>query len=132
MSQVLIHEYLAELDRLRRTSGSSRETIVREAFKDLLKAWGRAQDLVFVAEYPLKTAARANITVDGALLHAIRTPLGYWEAKDEDDDLTQEIASKFKKGYPRDNIVFTDDATASLWQAGNEVVRCEHGRHGGA
>jgi predicted helicase len=125
MSQVLIHEYLAELDRLRRTSGSSRETIVREAFKDLLKAWGRAQDLVFVAEYPLKTAARANIAVDGALLHAIRTPLGYWEAKDEDDDLTQEIASKFKKGYPKDNIVFTDDAIASLWQAGNEVVRCD-------
>jgi predicted helicase len=68
MSQVLIHEYLAELDRLKRTSGSTRETIVREAFKDLLKAWGRAQDLVFVAEYPLKTATKANITVDGALM----------------------------------------------------------------
>ncbi|HRD96585.1 MAG TPA: ribbon-helix-helix protein, CopG family [Rubrivivax sp.] len=54
MSQVLIHEYLAELSRLRQASGSSRETIVREAFKDLLKGWGRAQDLVFLAEYPLK------------------------------------------------------------------------------
>lgn len=62
MSQVLIHQYLAELDRLKRTSGSTRETIVREAFKDLLKGWGRAQDLVFVAEYPLKTAARSNGT----------------------------------------------------------------------
>ncbi len=36
MSQALINEYLAELDRLKKTSGSSRETIVREAFKDLL------------------------------------------------------------------------------------------------
>jgi len=125
MSQVLIHEYLAELDRLKRTSGSTRETIVREAFKDLLKAWGRAQDLVFVAEYPLKTATKANIAVDGALLHSIRTPLGWWEAKDEDDDLEAEIASKFRRGYPRDNIVFTDDATAALWQAGNEVMRCD-------
>ena len=62
MSQVLIHQYLAELDRLKRTSGSTRETIVREAFKDLLKGWGRAQDLVFVAEYPLTTAARSNGT----------------------------------------------------------------------
>jgi predicted helicase len=125
MSQALINEYLAELDRLKKTSGSSRETIVREAFKDLLKAWGKAQDLVFLAEYPLKTATKSNISVDGALLHSIRTPLGWWEAKDEDDDLDEEIAKKFKKGYPRDNIVFTDDATASLWQAGHEVMRCD-------
>ena len=125
MSQVLIHQYLAELSRLKQASGSLRETIVREAFKDLLKGWGRAQDLVFLAEYPLKTAAKANITVDGALLHSIRTPLGWWEAKDADDDLDAEIAAKFKKGYPKDNIVFTDDATASLWQAANEVMRCD-------
>ena len=124
MSQVLIHEYLAELSRLKQASGSSRETIVREAFKDLLKGWGRAQDLVFLAEYPLKTATRANITVDGALLHHIRTPLGWWEAKDEDDDLDNEIAAKFRRGYPRDNIVFTDDVTAALWQGGNEAMRC--------
>lgn len=78
MSQLLIHQYLAELSRLKQASGSTRETIVREAFKDLLKAWGRAQDLVFVAEYPLKTTAKADITVDGALLHSIRTPLGWW------------------------------------------------------
>jgi hypothetical protein len=36
MSQVLIREYLAELDRLKRASGSTRETIEREAFRDLL------------------------------------------------------------------------------------------------
>ncbi len=125
MSQLLIHQYLRELSRLKQASGSTRETIVREAFKDLLKAWGRAQDLIFVAEYPLKTVARANIAVDGALLHSIRTPLGWWEAKDEDDDLDEEIAKKFRRGYPRDNIVFTDDATASLWQAGAEVLRCD-------
>ena len=126
MSQVLIHAYLAELHRLKRTSGSTRETVVREAFKDLLKAWGRGQDLVFVAEYPLKTAAKANITVDGALLHSIRTPLGYWEAKDADDDLDDEIAKKFKKGYPRDNIVFSDDHRAVLWQGGAApVAECD-------
>lgn len=124
MSQVFITQYLAELDRLRKVSGSGRETIVREAFKDLLKAWGRTQDLTFVAEYPLKTATRSNITVDGALLHSIRTPLGWWEAKDADDDLDAEIAAKFRKGYPKDNIVFSDDVTAALWQGGSEVLRC--------
>ena len=125
MSQLLIHQYLAELSRLKQVSGGQRETIIREAFKDLLKAWGKAQDLIFLAEYPLKTATKANIAVDGALLHSIRTPLGYWEAKDEDDDLEAEIAKKFKKGYPRDNIIFSDDATAALVQASSEVMRCD-------
>jgi predicted helicase len=61
--------------------------------------------------------------VDGALLHALRVPFGYWEAKDESDDLEAEIAAKFRKGYPKDNIVFTDDVTAVLWQDGAEVMR---------
>jgi hypothetical protein len=68
MSQILINDYLKQLDLIKRASGSQRETIVREAFKDLLKAWGRQHDLVFLAEYPLKTATKTNIAVDGALL----------------------------------------------------------------
>jgi len=95
---------------------------VREAFKDLLKNWGRQLGLVFLAEYPLKTATKAHISVDGALLHEL--PLGYWEAKDAQDDLDAEIAKKFKKGYPQDNIVFSDDATVVLWQHRQEVLRC--------
>lgn len=124
MSQLLIHEYLKQLDLIKKVSGSQRETIVREAFKDLLKAWGRQHDLVFLAEYPVKTATKTNIAVDGALLHELRMPLGYWEAKDADDDLSEEIAKKFKKGYPQDNIVFSDDATVVLWQHRQEVMRC--------
>ncbi len=124
MSQLLIHDYLSQLDLIKKVSGSQRETIVREAFKDLLKAWGRQHDLVFLAEYPLKTATKANISVDGALLHELRMPLGYWEAKDAADDLDEEIAKKFKKGYPQDNIVFSDDATVVLWQHRQEVMRC--------
>ena len=98
MSQLLIQNYLNQLDLIKRVSGSQRETIVREAFKDLLKAWGRQQGLVFLAEYPLKTATQTNISVDGALLHELRMPLGYWEAKDASDDLDAEIVKKFKKG----------------------------------
>ncbi len=124
MSQLLIHDYLSQLDLIKKVSGSQRETIVREAFKDLLKAWGRQHDLVFLAEYPLKTATKSNISVDGALLHELRMPLGYWEAKDAADDLDEEIAKKFKKGYPQDNIVFSDDAAVVLWQHRQEVMRC--------
>ena len=101
MSQLLINDYLKQLDIIRKISGSARETIVREAFKDLLKNWGRQQNLVFLAEYPVKTATRTNIAVDGALLHELRMPLGYWEAKDANDDLDDEIVKKFRKGYHR-------------------------------
>ena len=125
MGQLLINEYLKQLDLIKRVSGSRRETIVREAFKDLLKAWGKQQGLVFLAEYPLKTATKANIAVDGALLHELRMPLGYWEAKDEKDDLEEEIDKKFKKGYPQDNIIFSDDVTAILIQHKEVVLRCD-------
>ena len=124
MSQILINDYLKQLDLIKKVSGSQRETIVREAFKDLLKAWGRQHDLVFLAEYPLKTATKTNISVDGALLHELRMPLGYWEAKDAADDLDQEIAKKQHKGYPQDNIIFSDDHTVVLWQHRQEVMRC--------
>ena len=125
MSQILINAYLKQLDLIKKVSGSQRETIVREAFKDLLKAWGRQHDLIFLAEYPLKTATKTNIAVDGALLHELRMPLGYWEAKDANDDLDEELGKKFKKGYPQDNIIFSDDATAVLWQHRAEVLRCD-------
>ncbi len=125
MSQLLINNYLNQLDLIKKISGSSRETIVREAFKDLLKTWGKQQGLVFLAEYPLKTATRSSITVDGALLHELRMPLGYWEAKDESDDLDVEISKKLRKGYPQDNIIFSDDAIAVLWQNRGEVLRCD-------
>ncbi|MDH2918962.1 MAG: N-6 DNA methylase, partial [Sideroxydans sp.] len=125
MSQLLINDYLKQLDLIKKISGSSRETIVREAFKDLLKAWGKQQSLVFIAEYPLKTATKTNIMLDGALLHELRMPLGYWEAKDADDKLDEEVVKKFKKGYPQDNIIFSDDVTAVLWQNRNEVLRCD-------
>jgi len=125
MSQLLINDYLRQLDLIKKISGSSRETIVREAFKDLLKHWGKQHDLIFLAEYPLKTATKTNISVDGALLHELRMPLGYWEAKDAHDDLDAEVVKKFKKGYPQDNIIFSDDAVAVLWQNRAEVLRCD-------
>ena len=42
-----------------------------------------------------------------------------------DDDLDGEVAKKFRKGYPQDNIIFSDDAVAVLWQNRNEVLRCD-------
>lgn len=125
MSQTLIGQYLSQLALLRQVSGSRRESVLREAFKDLLKAMGRQHDLVFVPEYELDTATRERRYVDGALLHELRVPFGYWEAKDESDDLDAEIAAKFKRGYPQDNIIFEDGSKAVLIQRREEVMRCD-------
>lgn len=124
MSQSYIQEYLAELNKLRRVSGLKKEIIVREAFKDLLKRFARQNDLVFIAEYPMETGRKKRISVDGALLHSLRVPLGYYEAKDEGDDLDEEIEKKFRNGYPQDNIIFEDSREAVLIQNKEQVMRC--------
>lgn len=124
MSQVLINKYLTDLANLKKVSGTNRESVVREAFKDLLKSWGRSQELVFVPEHEIESKAKQRRYVDGALLHTLRVPFGYWEAKDSDDDLDMEIAAKFKAGYPKSNIVFEDSTQAVLIQHGQEVMRC--------
>lgn len=124
MSQILINAYLSELDRIKRISGSLSEQVIREAFKDLLKAWSRQQSLVFLAEHGLTSNQKTAIRPDGTILHDLRVPLGYWEAKDTADDLDTEIAKKFRKGYPQDNIIFENSETAILVQNRTEVMRC--------
>jgi predicted helicase len=123
MSQVLIQQYLNQLRDLRKVSGTHRESVVREAFKDLLKGWARSQDLIFVPEYEIATPAKDRRYVDGALVHTLRVPFGYWEAKDEKDDLDAEIATKLRRGYPQDNIIFEDSTKAILVQDRQEVYR---------
>ncbi len=123
MSQVLISQYLNNLSDLKKL-GDHRESVVREAFKDLLKGWGKAHDLIFVPEYAITTSAKDRRYVDGALLHELRMPFGYWEAKDAKDDLDAEIAFKFSRGYPSDNIIFEDSKQAVLIQNRDEVIRC--------
>ena len=39
MIQLQIQKYLNDLSDLRKVSGTARELVVREAFKDLLKGW---------------------------------------------------------------------------------------------
>jgi len=124
VSQLFIQQYLNELQTLRRVSGTSRESVVREAFKTLLKNWGKSRDLIFIPEYEYITLSNDRRLIDGALLHALRVPLGYWEAKDEEDDLDKEIEKKFRNGYPQDNIVFDDSRTAVLIQNKKEIMRC--------
>ena len=64
---------------------------------------------------------------DGTLKDALRQDWGYWESKDEKDDLQAEIAAKFAKGYPKSNILFEDSRSSVLYQDGEEVLRADFG-----
>ncbi len=125
MSQLLITDYLNDLATLKRVSGAKRESVIREAFKDLLKKWGKVHNLVFIAEHEFITTNKTRNYIDGALMYDLRVPFGYWEAKDADDDLDAEIQKKFRRGYPSTNIIFEDSVQAVLIQNGLEVERCK-------
>jgi predicted helicase len=98
--------------------------VIREAFKDLLKNWARQLNLHFIPELEYQTTLKTKVYPDGTVLHDLRVPLGYWEAKDTADDLDEEIAKKFARGYPQDNIIFENSHTAVLVQNRQEVTRC--------
>lgn len=123
MSQQQINQYLAEIDRLRKFSGISNEQVIRPAFRRLLDAWATSAKLIFLEEFPYQTTMKSTVYPDGTVLHDIRVPLGYWEAKDTKDDLEEEIRKKFAKGYPQDNIIFENSETAVLIQNRQEVMR---------
>ncbi|MBA3323785.1 MAG: DNA methyltransferase, partial [Rhodobacteraceae bacterium] len=104
MSVLLINDYLREIDRLRQYSGAFTEKVISEAFKDLLKTWAKSAKLHFIPQHDYLTAMGNRVVPDGAVLHDLRVPLGWWEAKDTADDLDTEIARKFRRGYPQDNL----------------------------
>ncbi len=125
MSQQLVNQYLSEIDRLRKMSGLTNEQVIRPAFRRLLDTWAASMRLVFLEEFPFQTGMKTTVYPDGTVLHDIRVPLGYWEAKDTKDDLDEEIRKKLAKGYPQDNIIFENSETAVLWQNRQEVMRAD-------
>jgi hypothetical protein len=68
MSKLLIQEYLNQLATLKKVSGS-----VREAFKDLLKDWGRSHDFHFVLENEIEAKTNEHCYIAGTLLRANST-----------------------------------------------------------
>jgi hypothetical protein len=68
LSQLLIQKYLNDLSDLRRVSGSKRESVVSEAFKTLLKEWGKSVGLLFIPQYERPTIQGDRRYMDGALV----------------------------------------------------------------
>jgi len=104
MSIQVIRQYRIELDKIVKYGGTTKETAIRSAFFNLLNEYARQRGRMMVAEISIKTRAGKIVTPDGTLKDSLRLDWGYWESKDETDDLDEEIEKKFAKGYPKDNI----------------------------
>lgn len=125
MSIQLIQQYHAKVEKIIRYSGSRNEATLRKAFQDLLEAYALSKNLLLVPEVEVRTRGGRRVVPDGTLKDALRQDWGYWESKDEKDNLADEIAAKFAKGYPSTNILFDDTHLAVLWQNGEEVARAD-------
>ena len=103
--------------------GATNETEVRLAFATLLQHYARQNNLTLICEKSLRTPQNTTIYVDGMLTdNDFGLPLGYWEAKDLHDNLAIAVRQKFDAGYPQDNILFTTQERAILYQNGQEVM----------
>lgn len=125
MSIQLIQQYHTKVEKIIRYGGSRNEGALRKPFQDLLSAYALSKNLLLVTEVEVRTRSGKRVVPDGTLKDALRQDWGYWESKDEKDDLTAEIAAKFAKGYPSFNILFEDTHTAVLYQDGDEVLRAD-------
>jgi predicted helicase len=121
MSFDAIHNYYREVEKLKHFGGTHNELSIRSAFYKLLDNYARSKDLKLVAEVSIKGTKGKDVRPDGVLKDMLRQDWGYWESKDEDDDLEIEIQKKFDKGYPLANILFEDGISAVLYQKGNRI-----------
>lgn len=119
MPRQLIERYKAEVEKIIKFGASKQESSIKNAFYNLLNTYCENRQLILVPELKYKT----GIIPDGTIKDHLRLDRGYWESKDENDDLEIEIQKKFGKGYPKDNILFEDSQTAVLYQNGIEVFR---------
>lgn len=119
-------DYYAALERF----GQMRfdhEGAVSHPFAVLLDHYAHKLDWKLVPQYEMKPRGH-RIVIDGAVLDFWTNRRGFWEAKDEHDDLEVEIKKKIERGYPTSNIIFQAPERAILYQHGirqglNEDIR---------
>jgi predicted helicase len=125
MSRQLINQYYTKLERIIQYGGSRNETAIRQAFYALLNEYANKKNLELITEIRIKGTKGNEVQPDGVLKNALRLDFGYWESKDESDDIEEEINKKLKKGYPLTNALFEDSATAVLYQNGELLLRAD-------
>ena len=123
MSRLLISQYQAEVAKIIQFGGSRKETSIRVAFQNLLNEYCKPRDFLLIPELDFKLPNGKLVYPDGTVKDALRLDWGYWESKDQYDNLDEEIDKKLNKGYPSSNILFEDSQTAVLIQNATETQR---------
>ena len=123
MSRLLVSQYHSEVQKIVQYGGSRKETSIRNAFERLLNDYCKPRNYLLIPELDFKTKFNTTVRPDGTVKDAIRLEHGWWESKDQYDNLDKEIEKKFEKGYPDENILFEDSQTAVLIQQGREQLR---------
>ncbi len=123
MSIQSVKEYQKEVEKIIQYGGTKKEMAIRNAFYNLLNTYAKQKGFILVPEVTVMGEKGKNVTPDGTLKDSLRQDWGYWESKDEADDIDEEIDKKFRKGYPKDNILFEDSKTCVLIQNGQETMR---------
>jgi hypothetical protein len=96
-NHALIKAYFATLQQFSKGRFDN-EGNIRRAFEELLTKCARQLDWFLVSEYQIARSGKQPLRVDAALLDAFNLPRGYWEAKDEKDDLRAEMNRKLAEG----------------------------------
>ncbi len=115
-----IRDYFAELNKLGQLD-VGHEGAVAPAFAHVLRMAARPFGWTLAEQYTRKLADGRSIRIDGALLDDFNLAHGYWEAKDSEDDLDEEIRKKLAVGYPQDNILFWAPQRMVVIQQGQQV-----------
>jgi predicted helicase len=116
-----VREYYDALEQYAKL-GVVHETAVKLAFHQLLVSCGQQFKWTLIPEWSYKRAKKQPVRIDGALVDDYNLARAYWEAKDSQDDLRQEVQKKFAVGYPKDNIIFQQPDRAILYQDGKLVM----------
>ena len=104
----------------KKAEGHFGESQTRFAFQEMLRRIAGERGLTYTDEERVGKNKRKK--VDGVVKDAY-SALGYWEVKDENDDLELEIQKKIALKYPLSNIIFENTKQAILWQNNHEVKR---------
>lgn len=112
-----IAKYCEEIENLYK-HGQTKEGNIVPKFDELLNLCAKKVGWLLSSEYVIK---RIGKRPDGAFLDQYSITQGLMEAKDDEDDLENEVKSKFSIGYPRDNIIFWQPNRVIIYQNGKKV-----------
>lgn len=119
-------DYYALLDSYHEHGQMTIESTTETAMKRLLGDWCSMLGGWTLIKESIKTPRGRSIIPDGIIRDHLNSTRGFWEAKDEADDLESEIEIKRRKGYPFDkNLLFDDTQTAVLFQNDARLGECD-------